>query len=186
MAGSASDISLSSNAMILLGGNTITSFSEETTEARVASNLFDHSFKAILSQFRWRFATKQAELARLVATPESVYTYQFQLPVDLLYLSNTIDVEDFELYEDKLYTNHTEVKIEYIYNIASDKIPAYFAIMFEFYLASKFAIPLTGDIDKASYYTQQYEKALQKARFADSTQRPIQGFIADRYIRARY
>lgn len=186
MAGSASDVSLASNASLLLGSNTITSFTEDTTESRIASNLFEQSYKSILSQFKWRFATKQAVLARLVASPQSVYDYQFQLPTDLLYLNHPIDINDFEIYEDKLYTNYKEVEIEYVYNISSDKVPPYFATMFEFYLASKFAIPLTGDIDKASYYDGKYKEALQKARFADSTQRPIQGFVADRYVKSRY
>ena len=185
MAGSASDVSLSSNAMILLGGSTIASFTEQSAESEIAANLFDHSYKAILTEHRWRFATRQATLARLSAKPNDIYEYQFQLPTDLLYLIRAVTVQDYEIFEDKLYTNHTEVHIEYIYNISSDKVPSYWTKMFEYYLASQFAIPLTGDVEKASYYGQQYEKAKVKAKFADSSQRPARAFTYNRYADAR-
>lgn len=184
MAGSASDIALASNAMLLLGGRTIASFTEESSESQIASNLFEHSYKAILTEHRWRFATKQAKLARLTATPHNDYAYQFQLPSDLLYLIKT-DTRNYEVYEDKVYANSLELEAEYIYDIASDKVPSYWAKMFEFFLASQFAIPLTGDIDKASYFDQQYMKAKTKAKHADSTQRPGKGFVDNRYTNIR-
>lgn len=185
MAGSASDIQLASNALILLGHNPIASFTEATSGAEVASNLFTHSYRSILTQHRWRFATKQQVLARLSESPESVYNYQFQMPVDLLYLIRPVRGKNYEVYEDKIYSNDLEMTVEYIYEIASDRLPSYYAKMFEYYLASQFAIPITGDIEIASYYTQQYEKALIKAKFADSSQRPNDAFIDHPYVDVR-
>jgi len=185
MAGNASDIALASNAMLLLGGSTISSFTEESAESQIASNLFEHSYKYILSGHRWRFAVKQEQLPRLVATPDKLYSYQFQLPTDLLYLVRTIDSQNYEVYGDKLYSNSLEVYVEYVYNIESDKVPSYFSKMMEFYLASQFAVPLTGDLDKASYYAQQFEKSLIKAKFIDSSARPNQTFINNRYTDVR-
>jgi len=185
MAGSASDIALASNAMLLLGGSTIASFTDGSAEAEIAANLFEHSYKSTLSGHRWRFAVKQVKLARLTATPEALFSYQFQLPTDILYLFRTIDNQRYEVYGDRLYSNATEVTIEYVYDIESDKVPSYFAKMFEFYLASQFAIPLTGDLDKASYYKSEYEKALTRAKFLDSSSRPNQTFINNRYTDVR-
>lgn len=184
--GSASDVELASNALLLLGHDPISSFTESTAGAQVASNLFEHSYKAILTQHRWRFATKQAVLARLSTSPTSVFTYQFQMPPDLLYLIRPVSVREYEVYEDKIYSNSTTMTIEYIYDIASDRLPSYYAKMLEFFLASQFAIPITGDIDKASFYGQQYEKALIRAKFADSSQRPNDAFIDNPYVDARY
>jgi len=185
MAGRASDIALASNAMILLGGKAIASFEESSAESQIASNLFEHSYKSVLSSHRWRFAVKQAKLARLTEKPESIFSYQFQLPTDNIYLIRAINDRNYEIYGDKLYSNALEVTIEHVFDIKTDNIPSYFAKMFEFYLASQFAIPLTGDIDKASYFTQVYEKALIKAKFADSSARPNQTFINNRYTDIR-
>lgn len=185
MAGNASDIALASNAMLLLGGKTIASFTEESAESQISANLFEHSYRFLLSTHRWRFAVKQERLARLTQTPEELFSYMFQLPTDIIYLIRTIDNQRYEVYEDKLYSNSTDVTIEFVFEISSDKIPSHFAKAVEFYLASQFAIPLTGDIDKASYYTQQYEKALIKAKFIDSSSRPNQTFVNNRYTNAR-
>ncbi len=185
MAGNSSDVSLASNAMLLLGGKTIASFTDGSTESQIASNLFEHSYKFVLSQHRWRFAVKQIKLARLLEKPEAVFSYKFQLPIDLLYLIRTVDNQSYEIYGDKLYTNSLEVTVEYVFSVATDKLPSYFAKMFEFYLASQFAIPLTGDINKATYYSQQYEKGLIKAKFMDSSSRPNQTFINNRYTDIR-
>ena len=105
MAGNASDIALASNAMILLGGKTISSFTDGSTESQIASNLFEHSYKYILSGHRWRFAVKQEKLARLVQAPEALFSYQFQLPTDILYLIRPIDNQRYEIYEDKQADN---------------------------------------------------------------------------------
>jgi len=185
MAGNASDIALASNAMLLLGGSTIASFTEESAESQIAANLFEHSYRYVLAVHRWRFAVKQEKLARLTAEPEALFNYQFQLPTDIIYLIRTIDNQRYEVYEDKLYSNSTEVTIEFVYDIDSDKIPSHFAKAVEYYLASQFAIPLTGDTEKASYYSAQYEKAVVKAKFIDSSSRPNQTFINNRYTDVR-
>ena len=186
MAGNAADISLASNALLLLGHDPIASFTEATAGAEIAENLYEHSYKAILTTHRWRFATKQARLAKLAAKPLSVFSNQFQMPTDLLYLIRPVNVRNYEVYEDKIYAHEDSLDIEYIYDIASDMLPSYYAKMFEFYLASQFAIPITGDIDKASYFSQQYEKALIKAKFADSSQRPNDAFLDSPYTDVRY
>lgn len=186
MAGNTADIQLASNALLLLGHEPIAAFDEPTAGAQIASNLYDQSYKFILSQHRWRFATKQAVLARLTAEPTDVFKYQFQLPVDMLYLIRAINAHHYEIYGDKLYCNQQAVNIEYVYNISSDRLPSYYAKAFEFYLASQFAIPVTGDIDKASYFSQQYEKAMVKAKYLDSSQRPNDAFTDNPYVDARY
>jgi len=186
MAGNAADISLASNALILLGHEPISSFEETTAGAQVAANLYDHSYKSILTTHRWRFATKQAKLARLSAEPQNVYKYQFQMPTDLLYMIRVVNVREYEVYEDKVYSHQKDIDIEYIYEIDSDRLPSYYAKMFEYYLASQFSIPITGDIDKASFYSQQYEKALIKAKFADSSQRPNDAFVDSPYTDVRH
>jgi len=186
MAGNASDIALASNAMLLLGGNTIASFTDSSTEAQIASNLYEHSYKFLLSGHRWRFAVKQAKLARLVQAPEALFSYQFQLPIDLLYLIRPIDNQRYEIYGDKFYSNAEEVTIEYVCNISSDRIPSYFAKAVEYYLAFQFAVPLTGDLDKASFFEGQANKALIKAKTLDSSARPNQTFINNRYTDVRH
>jgi len=185
MAGNTTDISLASNALLLIGHEAIASFEEPTAGATIASNLYQSSYHSVLTTYRWRFATKKAVLARLTTAPLNGYTYQFQLPVDLLYLI-TPNLLDYEIYEDKLYCNETTCSIDYTYKVAEDKLPAYFTKMFEFFLAAQFALPITGSLDKMKAMQQAYMHQLRMAKYADSSQRPADTFVTNPYIDIRY
>lgn len=185
MAGSVSDIQLASNALILLGHEPISSFEEPTAGAQVASNLFKSSYEHALTMHRWRFAAKKVKLARLTAVPLGEYAYKHQLPTDCLYVIKALS-GDYEIYEDKLYSNTPEETIDYIYKVASDRLPAYFVKMCEFFLASQFALTITGDINKTTVMTQIFEKMYRQARFLDSTQRPADSFEDNPYVDVRW
>ena len=57
-----SPIDICARALILIGADPITSFDEDTTEALVASNMYEDVARASLVNSRWRFATNQAVL----------------------------------------------------------------------------------------------------------------------------
>ena len=185
MAGTTSSISLASNALLLLGHETIASFDEGTAGATLAANLYETSYLSTLTIHRWRFATKKAQLARLVETPINEYNYAFQLPSDMLYLIKA-DVNDYEIYENKLYCNSQDVYIDYIFRVNEDNLPPYFAKMFEFFLAAQFALSLTGDMEKGNYFSRMYLNELKRAKFADSTQRPQDSFSHSPYLEVRF
>lgn len=178
MAGNTSKIELISNALILIGDAPISSLSDPGAGAIAAANLYDSTYRNMLSIHRWRFAVKTARLSRLVAEPDTGFQYQFQLPTDHLYLIrvksgvNRGSTRDFEIYEDKLHTNRSDVYIDYIYLVAEDKLPAWFAKAMEFHLASLLAIPVTGNSTRADYYRAQYEMQLKRAKHADASERP--------------
>ena len=60
-----SAIDIVSRALVLIGAEPITSFTENTTEALVANNMYEDAVRTALSTARWRFATQQATLAQL-------------------------------------------------------------------------------------------------------------------------
>lgn len=179
------DIKIASNALLLLGHQPIASFDEPTAGAEVASNLYESSYKTLLTQYRWRFATKKAVAARLAQSPLDDYTYMYQIPTDCLYLISTDD-RDYEIYGDKIYSNYSTLNIEYIYDVTPDKLPAYYVKMFEFFLASQFATPITGDLNKADMYYKMYEKQLRIAKYTDSSQRPNGVIESNPYVDVRY
>lgn len=179
-------VGIVSNAMVLLGGNTIASFDEESSEARIASNLYPTTYKALQTIHRWRFNTKQGSLNKLTSKPLDGYNNAFQLPVDLLYLIRTLQPQKYDVYGTQLHTNYEEVTIDYQYEVSENNLPAYFIQSLEYWLASKFAIPLTGDISKAQFYAQMFEKSLRTAKFNDSTQYPQQEILSNPYVQSRY
>ena len=166
-----SAISICSNALLLLGHQPITSFEEGSAGAQIAAALYDSSYEALLTQTRWHFATKQAQLAMLADKPLDRWSYAFQLPADLLLISR-ITERHYEIYEDMIYTNAKEVNIEYIYRVEEANLPTYFVKALEFYLAAQFAIPITSNTQRAEQYQNMYLMQIRQARNADSAQRP--------------
>jgi len=185
MTGTTSAISLSSNALLLLGHEPIASFEDGTSGATIAANLYENSYLSQLTNHRWRFATKKGRLARLTTSPESEYQYAFQMPSDCIYLIKA-SVADYQVYGDQLYTNNLEVDVDYTYRVKEDKLPPYFTKMLEFFLAAQFAVSLTGDIEKGKYFSMLYITELKRAKFADSTQTPQDTFVDSPYLLIRY
>ena len=187
MAGTATDIQIASNALLLLGHEPIASFEEPTAGATIAANLYDSSYKSMLTTYRWRFATKSSvQLARLATASDENYSYSFQLPADLLYLQRVTDRNlNYEIYGDKLHTNQTTVSIDYTYDVAADKLPAYYVKSLEFFLSTQFALSLTGDLNKMQAFERAYSYQLKQAKFADGTQRPNRSFEDNPYVDVR-
>ena len=171
MSGLITKVQLVSNALLLLGGNTITSLTENSTGAKLGANLFENTYLDMLQNHRWRFAVKTQELNRLEAKPDTGYEYAYQLPSDFLYTTKG-DARDFAVYDNEIHSNQRTFQLDYIHRVNEDVLPAYFAKALEYNLAAQFAIPLTGDINKATYYGKVFTDAIRKAKFADSSQYP--------------
>lgn len=180
-----SKVQLASNALILLGDEPISSFTDAGAGAQTAANLYETSYLSMLSSHRWNFATKKATLARLAEAPRNEYKYQYQLPTDIVMLVTTYPVSTYRILGDKLYSDAETVEIDYIWKIPEDQFPSYFVKAFEFYLAAQFAVPITEDLNKAEVMNRFYERESRKARYADSQSQPAVPIQDDPYIRVR-
>lgn len=176
---------IASNALVLLGDEPISSFTQSGAGAQTAAALYESSYLSMLSSHRWNFATKKAVLARLSEAPTNEYAFKYQLPTDIVMLITTMPSSDYRVLGDKLYSNFPTAQIDYIWKVTEDQFPAYFVASFEFYLAAKFAIPVTEDINKAEVMKRFYEIESRRARYADSQSAPIVPILDDPYIRVR-
>ena len=185
MAGTTSAIQMASNALVLIGHPPISSFDEPGAGARAASNLYESSYTNLLTLTRWRFAAKKVQLSRFAASPLNQYTYQFQLPDDLLYLINTLNGEDYEVYEDRLFANYMDISIDYIFRVDESRLPAYFIKAFQFSFASELAIPVTANSTRAAEYDKKYKEQVAQAFYLDASQRPSDEKLTSEYIDVR-
>lgn len=185
MAGNTSAIQMASNALILLGHPPISDFSEPGAGARSASNLYESTYRDLLSGTRWRFATKKIVLSRLTESPLNEYEYQYQLPSDFLYIIRVTDNSDYEVYQDKIYSDIPTLSIDYVYRVDESFLPPYFAVLMEYELAKKLAIPVTANSTRAALYEDMAMKQLKKARYLDSSQRPADEVVGSTYVDAR-
>lgn len=180
-----SKLDIISAALILIGDRPLTSLTEDTVAATVSANLYDSTYEAALASHRWRFATGKAQLARLTATPENEYTYAFQLPSNMLYLTRVFPESDYELFEDNLYSDQKEIKVDYLYKPAESELPAYFVKALEYELAKEFAISITNAM---GYFERMSAEAILKwrqARFLDASQRPNASIQSNPFVSVR-
>ena len=64
MASGDTKLTICNDALIMLGANTITSFSDGSDGAKVADRLYNDIKALVLTLYTWSFANKKVQLAR--------------------------------------------------------------------------------------------------------------------------
>lgn len=172
---SLSAISLCSKALIKIGTNGMTSFDENTAEARVASQLYGMVRDGLLSSYPWRFATAQKELNCLVDGPTADYEYAFALPSDLLRIlcageGHRGNGLTYRVCENVLQTNSRCVTLTYIFRPQEESFPPFFDELLVSKLAAEFCLPLTESTARSEFLNKQTESLLSRAKLIDAQQ----------------
>lgn len=168
------DVKICNAALVMVGSDgVINSFSDNTVEASLASNVYEDTRDTLLQYHPWRFSLKQVDLGgNLVTDPLFKWKKQYQLPADLLRIIQLENEEDYEIYGNKLYTNTDTCRIIYQYKVLESQMPSYFVRALHFHLARIFAISLQEDVNKMQLFEQAADKETKRARSIDSQQQP--------------
>ncbi|QDP61834.1 MAG: hypothetical protein Tp139DCM904402_7 [Prokaryotic dsDNA virus sp.] len=186
-----SALDICSRAFVLIGADTITSFDDGSTEAVVATNMYEDIVRTALSNTRWRFATNQATLNLLSSAPTGRYDRAYQLPSDLLML-HAITVNDhlieYQVYGDKAYANTTATDsliADYTFRAGEDKFPSYFTLAVEYSLAVAFATSVARDAAMAQQMMVMAQQTMAKARSLDAQQQTTRKLSTSRFVTNR-
>ena len=186
-----SSIDICSRALILIGAEPITSFTDGSTESLVASNLYEDICRSALQNCRWRFATDQKVLNRLTDAPTGRYDLAYQLPNNNL-IVHAITVNDnlveYQIYGDMVYadTNTTDSVIaDYTFRQTEENFPAYFTIALQYALSVAFASAIARDSTMINQMSALAERAMMKARSVDSQQQTTRKLVSTRFIAER-
>ena len=184
-------IKVCSRALILIGEEGISSFSDGTAQADVADAMYEDVARTALTNTRWRFATAQAELNRLISAPTGRFDAAYQLPADLLMLSS-VTVGDhpikYDTYGDKVYCDASENETliaDYIYRADEADWPAYFTIAVEYAMASVFAVSIARDAQMSQLMDRKAQINMIQARRLDSQQQTTRKLNTSRFIAQR-
>ena len=186
-----SALDIASRALVLIGAEPITSFDSSSTEALVATNMYEDVVRASLSMARWRFATEQAELNQLSDVPTGRFDIAHQLPSDLLVL-HAITVNDnkiqYSVYGDKVFSNSTssdKLIADFTYRAQEIDFPSYFTIAVEYSLASIFATAIARDDGLMQIMESKANVLMAQARNLDSQQQTTRKLTTSRFITDR-
>jgi len=161
MATGDTDIRICSDALLMLGANPISSFTEGTDESNICDRLYPDIKIRTLTMYDWSFSFKKTQIARLVTTPTNEYKYEYQLPSDIIGRPNAVydssDVgapprREYRLMGDKLLTDYEKVYIDYQYNVPEYALPHYFVQLLKYEMAWHLAMPITDQAEKSEYW----------------------------------
>jgi len=186
-----SALDIASRALVLIGAEPITSFDSSSTEALVASNMYEDTVRASLSMSRWRFATEQAVLNQLSDVPTGRFDIAHQLPSDLLVL-HAVTVNDnrieYTMYGDKIFSDSTAnetLVADYTFRADEVNFPSYFTMAVEYSLASIFATAIARDDGLMNLMERKANVLMAQARNLDSQQQTTRRLTTSRFITDR-
>ena len=172
----ASKVDLANEALLLLGSNTITSFTDNDSNAVLVNRFYPSERDAVLRSNRWNCAITTANIASLADTPIIDWEYKFTLPTDP-YCLRVLDVRtvtgdirlDHEIHGRELLTEESTVDITYIQRLEDttqfDSL-LYQALVFR--MAWKLAFPIMRSHTVMGQMGQMYEAVVREARTIDS------------------
>lgn len=170
----ASQVEIVNLALLAMGEfDFILSMTDQTKSARLASLSWETAKTKVLEDANWKFATKRTNLAPLSTTPSYEYSYQFQLPTDLLQIievsDGTVPVTNFEKNGRKLLCNLDLIYLKYVYNVTdTSEFSPSFVTALSLYLAYLMAYSITSNRSLAEGLFQQYTQELRIAKQNDA------------------
>jgi len=171
-----SKVDLANEALLLLGANTITSFTDNDSNAVLVNRFYDSERDALLRSHRWNCAVTTANLASLADTPIIDWEFKFTLPTDP-YCLRVLDVRtvtgdiklDFVIQGRELLTEESAIDITYIQRLEDTML--YDSLLYQalvFRMAWKLAFPVTRSSTVMQQMAQLYDAIVRDARAVDS------------------
>lgn len=173
----------------MIGANPITSFSDGSAEANVATEVYEDLVQEELSMYPWSFAKEQEALGLLAAEPVDEWTYAYQLPNTVLAVlrvtvnSNPIQ---FERFGDKIFCDEAEdVVATFIFRATEPAWTPYFTSLVVHKLAALFATAIAERPKLATAIYGELEAVRVLARNRDSASQTTRRIRANRFRRVR-
>ena len=163
MASGDTNVSICNKALLLLGAESITSFTDGSLAAAACSSLYPEVKATTLAMYPWSFSIAKIQLARDTATPATEYTYQYVLPSDMLtgvprsvFLSSQPGAGAYKRWEigrsalgaSVLMTEATEIHIDYQQSVSEGQMPSYFVQLLAYQMAWHLAEIITDQTTK--------------------------------------
>ncbi|MGH8387638.1 MAG: hypothetical protein ACRESJ_19480 [Pseudomonas sp.] len=188
----ATGVSICSNALLMLGSQTINDFADQLNldRAKLCANLYPTVRDDILRAHPWNCAIKRVVLAPDAVAPAFGYHHAFEMPADLLrvlevgtggcqidYLVEGRSIQADTTVLELRYVFRNEVESTWDSNLVAVVTQAMCAVL---------AYPITQSTAKQAGEEQKLEMMLRRARAADGQEDPPQTLGDERLLAARF
>ncbi|MEE4688823.1 hypothetical protein V2K77_01910 [Pseudomonas alliivorans] len=186
----ATAVSICSNALLMLGAQTINDFTEPVDRAKLASNLYGTVRDDLLRDHPWNCTIKRAVLSPDATPPAFGYDQQFELPADCLRVLEVgeggVQI-DYLLEGRTLLANTTVLQLRYVYlNEIENTWDAGLVKLLTIAMAAAMAYPITQSAALQQTFEQKLEQAKRRARAIDGQEDPPQTLGNERLYASRF
>lgn len=186
----ATNISICSNALISLGAQTISSFSDGTDRSLLAANLYESTRDMVLRSHPWNCAVKRIVLAPDVAAPSFDYPAAFTLPADCLRVLSVGEENedvDYKVESGKILSSGTSLALRYVWKNTNESTwDAMLVHAMELQMAASMAYAVTMSAAKEELATRKLEIYMKRCRATDGQEDPAQMLGDERLLLSRF
>lgn len=175
---------LLNKALTLVGAAPIASIDDDTNNARILSRVYEITLRSILSETKWNFATKRANLSQVSVTLDWYDTseiYVYQKPNDMIRvfgLSSTSATWREE--GDYIISDTSGLGIRYVYYLdVPSKYPGYFIDAFVDRLAADVAYAIVNSSSLGEQMMKKHETISLPRALTANSQAGIQQTLQD-------
>jgi len=186
----ATDVSICSNALVMLGGSPFSSFDEPKPHVRVASNLYPSVRNDVLRLHSWNCATDRVILAPTDTAPAFDFAYQFLLPGDWL---RTLQVGyagcpiPFRAERQRILADVNALPLVYCFrNEVEDSWSTNLVHVMELAMAAKMAYAVTSSSSVRDSFRDEFARELKVAKAIDGQDDPPEEFAAGTFFESRF
>ncbi len=187
---SATEVSICSNALLMLGAQPINDLTDDDDRARLASNLFESQRDAVLRSHTWNCAVKRVALAPDAVAPVFDWDYAFTLPADflrVLSVGQDGQQDDFAIESGKLMCNANPAYLRYVWR---NENPATWDGMLvqamELLMAAAMSYGITQSTSMRDSMRQEAALFMKRARAVDGQDGTPETLGNERWLTARY
>tara|TARA_R100001126_G_C4857015_1_gene165239 strand:- start:547 stop:1161 length:615 start_codon:yes stop_codon:yes gene_type:complete len=162
MAAGDTDVSICSEALILLGQSAITSFDDGTAGSGEAAKIYPKVKSATLGMYPWTFTLAKVQLSRLADAPTNVWQYAYALPSQMLtgvprrvFASDSVGatvIKNYEIQGSSLLTDFEKIFVDFQQTVDEQSMPDYFVKLLTYQMAWHLAIPITDQATMLDTY----------------------------------
>jgi hypothetical protein len=166
------DVSICSNALLMLGDKPINALTENTDRAKIAANLYPGVRDAILRAHSWNCCIARVALAPDSTAPAFDFSFQFSLPADFVKALQVgeygLEVYRFKIEGRKMLADDNPLLLRYVFrneNPATWDAALVDAVTLE--MAARMAYPITRSASLAESMKKDARLALRLAKTID-------------------
>lgn len=188
----ATGVSICSNALLMLGAQTINDFadSQNLDRAKLCANLYPSQRDSILRAHPWNCCIKRIVLAPLTALPAFGYSRSFELPADCL---RVLEVGEGGYQLDYLVEGRTiqadamALELRYVFrNEVESSWDAHLIDLMTIAMAATLAYPVTQSTSERDSRKAELAQALRQAKAVDGQEDPPQTLGDERLLASRF